>query len=207
MLIRNDKTSRYLSICAFVASALALSGCGQPGQKAAKELAPVPDINIAEAMEIAENVLADMQFDIDKADVSIGYIRTRPLPGAQFLEFWRSDNAGVENSLLANLHTIRRTVELKVNHHQGQLEIDCDVRVQRLSVPEREVVSTARVYAMYTRSTPTLQKLRFDAAQLKDIEWIDLEKDVKLAAKIVKQIRKRISRKANNESPTAESRT
>jgi len=204
----NDK-SRHLSrsfVWALMILAVAFNGCGQQQKKAPTGSVSLPDIGTEEALESAEQVLADMHFDIEKADVSLGYIRTRPLPGAQFFEFWRSDNVGAENALLANLHTIRRTVELKVNRRQGRLEIDCNVRVQRLSVPEREVTSTARAYGMYTRSTPTLQKLRFDAAQIKGIEWIDLEKDEELAAEIVKRIRERIAHKTNDESPKAENR-
>jgi hypothetical protein len=187
---------------------VAFNGCAhQQRLKAITGSAYMPHIGTNEAMKVAEDVLAEMHFEIDKADVSIGYIRTRPLPAAQLFEFWRSDNIGSENTLLANLHTIRRTVELNVNHHQGQLEIDCDVRVQRLSLPERETFSTARAYGMYTRSSPTLQKLRFDASQLRDIEWIDLEEDEKLAAEIMKRITERIARKVSNRSREAESPT
>ena len=200
---RPKKTGNLCSY-ALLTCALVLAGCGHQQQKATTDSA---SISAVEAMEVAEDVLAKMHFVIDKADVSTGYIRTRPLPGAQFFEFWRSDNVGSENALLANLHTIRRTVELNMNRRQGQLEIDCDVRVQRLSLPERETFSTARAYGMYTRSGPTLQKLRLDPAQIKDTEWIDLDKDKKLAAEIVKRITKRVARRASSDSRTAESQT
>ena len=184
--------------------ALALTGCGQQQKKAITDSAA---IRADEAMEVAENVLAKMHFSIDKADVASGYIRTRPLSGAQFFEFWRSDNVGSDNVFLSNLHTIRRTVELKMARREGQLKIDCDVRVQRLSLPERETFRTARAYGMYTRSGPTLQKLKLDAAQIRNTEWIDLDEDEKLAAEIVKRITKRIARRSSSYSRTAESRT
>lgn len=202
----NDKsrhTSRLCS-CALMACTIALAGCGQQQKKAITDSA---SISAAEAMEVAEDVLAKMYFAIDKADAASGYIRTRPLSGAQFFEFWRSDNVGSENAFLSNLHTIRRTVELNMNRRQGQLEIDCDVRVQRLSLPERETFSTARAYGIYTRSGPTLQKLKLDPAQIKDTEWIDLDDDEKLAAEIVKRITERIARRSSSDSRTAESRT
>ena len=209
MFTRNDKSNKmnHLCTCALIACLLAFTGCGPQQQKSITDSASVPDIDTSEAMEVAEDVLAKMHFAIDKADVSTGYIRTRPLPGAQFFEFWRSDNVGSKNALLANLHTIRRTVELNINRREGQLEIDCYVRVQRLSLPERETFSTARAYGMYTRSSPVLQKLRLDAAQIRNTEWIDLDEDEKLAAKIVKRITKRIARRSSNDSRTAESRT
>jgi hypothetical protein len=203
---RHKKTGNLCSY-ALLTCALVLAGCGQQQKKSIADSNSLPDIDAGEAMEVAEDVLAKMHFAIDKADVSTGYIRTRPLPGAQFFEFWRSDNVGSENSFLANFHTIRRTVELNMNRRQGQLEIDCDVRIQRLSLPERETFSAARAYGMYTRSGPTLQKLRFSTEQIKGIEWIDLDKDEKLAAEIVKRITERIARRSSNDSRTAESRT
>ncbi|UCF17478.1 MAG: hypothetical protein JSW59_08445 [Phycisphaerales bacterium] len=79
--------------------ALAVAGCGQPQQKVVVVPISVPDTGKAEIMEVAEDVLAEMHFVIEKADVQSGLVRTRPLPGAQFFEFWRSDNVGDENSL------------------------------------------------------------------------------------------------------------
>jgi hypothetical protein len=187
--------------------ALAFAGCGQPQQKVVVVPISVPDTDKAEVLEVAEDVLARMHFTIEKADVPSGLIRTRPLPGAQFFELWRSDNVGDENSLLANLHTIRRTVELDVSRHGDQLQIDCDVRVQRLSLPERDVSSSARVYAMFTRSSPSRPRMSFDVEQRKDIAWIDLEDDTALAARILKRIERRLASRAGGEPPATESRT
>lgn len=176
-------------------------------QDSALYVEPNQEIGKADLMEVAEDVLAGMHFTIEKADVPIGFIRTRPLPGAQLFEFWRSDNVGGKNSLEANLHTIRRTVELDISQHGDQLQIGCDVRVQRLSLPERDVSSSARVYGMFTRSTPSLQKMRFDTEQEKEIAWIDLEKDARLAAEILKRIEKRLASRASAEPQVTESRT
>ena len=201
------RTVGHLFSCALVICALVAAGCGQQQKKAITGPMLVPDIGNAESMEIAEDVLAKMHFAIEKADVPSGYIRTRPLAGAQFFEFWRSDNVGSENSLQANLHTIRRTAELNISRQDGQLQIGCDVRVQRLSLPERELGSNARAYGMYTRSSPTLQKLRFDAAQVKGMAWIDLDRDTELAAEILRRIERRIARRASGESRATENRT
>lgn len=205
--INQRKTVRHLCCCALLTCALALSGCAQQQQKVITGPISVPGTSTTEAMEIAEDVLAKMHFAVEKADVPSGYIRTRPLPGAQFFEFWRSDNVGSENAVLSNLHTIRRTVELDISRQDGQLRIGCDVRVQRLSLPERELGSSARAYGMYTRSNPKLQKLRFDAAQIAGTEWIDLDRDTELAAEILKRIERRIARLASNEPKVTESRT
>jgi hypothetical protein len=154
-------------------------------------------------MEIAEDVLAKMHFAIEKADVGSGVIRTRPLPGAQLFEFWRSDNVGADNCLQANLHTIRRTVELDVSQRGEELCIGCDVRVQRLSLPERDISSSARAYEMFSRSSPSLQTFEFHPEQSKGMAWVDLDKDMRLAAEILRRIEKRIVPRANDKSQLA----
>jgi hypothetical protein len=105
------KSTNNLYTYVLMTFALMLAGCAQQHQDVAGRIY-VPDIGKAETMEVAEDVLAKMQFTIEKADVRSGFIKTRPLPGAQLFEFWRSDNVGADNCLQANLHTVRRTVEL-----------------------------------------------------------------------------------------------
>ena len=164
-------------------------------------------IGMADTMEAAEDVLAGMHFDIEKADIDSGVIRTRPLPGAQFFEFWRSDNVGAENSLAANLHTIRRTVELNVSQRDGELCIGCDVRVQRLSIPERQVSNSSRAYQMFSESNTSLQRLALNPEQEKEMAWIDLDNDTLLAAEILKRIEARIVRRTSDALQMTENET
>lgn len=194
-------------MCAIAVWALAFAGCARQQQIPIIGPISVPDIGTSDTMEVAEDVLAEMHFEIEKADIPTGYIRTRPLPAAQFFEFWRSDNVGSKNSMLANLHTIRRTVVLDVSDENGLLQIDCHVLVQRLSLPEREVSSSARIYGMHTRSSPTLQKLSFDFGQTRDAAWISLDDDKELAAEILRRIAERIDRLASQPPEASEKRT
>jgi hypothetical protein len=180
---------------------LFLTGCEQQHEVVTEQIF-LPDIGNDEVMEIAEDVLAEMHFTIEKADVESGFIKTRPLSGAQFFEFWRSDNVGVENSLQANLHTIRRTVELDLSPRGEQLCIACNVQVQRLSLPERDVSSSARAYEMFSTSSSSLQTLTLGPEQKKNIAWVDLDKDMQLATEILKRIEKRIVHRTNNEQQT-----
>jgi hypothetical protein len=169
-----------------------LVGCAQPPHEEAMRPIDVPDINQAETMVLAEDVLAQLHFSIDKIDVKSGFIKTRPLSGAQFFELWRGDNVGGDNQLLANLHSIRRTVELDITERGEKIRIGCHVKVQRLSLPEREVTSSARAYDMFSKSSPTLQKFSLNPEQEKSMAWIDLDDDIPLATEILKRIRERI---------------
>ena len=167
-----------------------------------------PRISTSDVMEIAGDVLTDMHFTIEKADVQSGFIRTRPLPGAQFFEFWRGDNVGTDNTLAANLHTIRRTVTLDISQvgavREPPLRIDCEVQAQRLSLPERQVNSSARVYGMFSLSSPSLQRLQINPEQEKEMAWIDLGRDSRLEAEILKRIETQIVRQTNRLLQTTE---
>ena len=164
------------------------------------------------AMKIAEDVLAKMHFTIEKADADPatlgidtrrwrGFIRTKPLPGAQFFEFWRSDNVGADNWLESNLHSIRRVVELNMSEQDegppqsgNRLCINCEVQKYKLSLPERHVSSSARAYDMFSASSPALQRIRLNPEQKAGMAWIDLGKDTQLAAEILKRIENRLKR-------------
>lgn len=225
----------YVVHCCLLISILCLlSGCAQqkssPSEMAALDLSN--DANKTEVMKITKDVLAQMQFEIEKFDPEAGYIKTRPLEGAQFFEFWRSDNAGAYNWLLSNLHSVRRTVEIILRRSQDagyggrsdealakqssiddkrettdpfsvvpspptlpqkpelrrMNELSCTVQIQRLSMPEQQVTSSARAYAMFTRSAPGLQTLVLNPEQQRDMAWIDLGRDKELENEIIKRI-------------------
>ncbi len=162
---------------------LFLASCAGTQRYEALEQICLPDTPKAEAMQIAEDVLGKMHFTIDKADADQGLIRTRPLPGPHFFEFWRSDH-----SAEANLHSIRRIVELNISQQGERLCIDCDVKVQRLSLPE------LRGTGHEARGTElrSMQNLNLSPKQKKDMAWLDLGKDTRLETKILKQIEKRL---------------
>ena len=201
-----DKKTWVVFGLGFLVFGLLLTGCAEEQQYGAVEPICVENIDKLEAMEIAEDVLAKMHFTIEKADAETatpridtrrwrGYIRTRPLAGAQFFEFWRSDNAGADNRLESNLHSIRRVVELNMSEQdegppqsRNRLCINCDVQKYRLSMPEHEVSSSARAYEMFSESNPALQNLRLNPEQKAGMAWIDLGKDRQLAAEILKRI-------------------
>jgi len=207
---QGHRSTRAQNLCtyALMTCALVFAGCAQQQRQDISESIYVPDssaagIGKAKTMELAEEVLAGMNFSIEKADIQSGLIRTRPLPGAQFFELWRSDNVGAENALRANIHTIRRTAEIDITRQGEQLRIRCDVQVQRLSLPEREAGggSSGRAYEMYSRSSSSLQQLSFDTEQEKGMAWIELGPDTQLAAEILKRIERQIKRRAGSETP------
>jgi hypothetical protein len=181
------------TICLAACVGLAfLVSCAETGRYEAADQICTPGANKAEAVEAAEDVLGRMHFIIDKADPEQGFVRTKPLSGAQFFELWRKDSIGAFNATESNLHSIRRIAELEIAEKGGQLCIDCRVNVQRLSLPEHEVSSSARAYAMFSTSTASMQELKLRPEQEKDVTWLDLGNDDRLATEILKRIEKEL---------------
>ncbi|MFZ2148866.1 MAG: hypothetical protein WAV28_16755 [Sedimentisphaerales bacterium] len=196
---QGQKYTSTLCTCALMTCALVLAGCAEQQQNGTVKPICVENIDKLQAMEMAEDILAKMHFTIEKADADPatlgintrrwrGFIRTRPLAGAQFFEFWRSDNVGASNWLESNLHSIRRVVELNMSEQDKELCINCNVQIYRLSLPEHHVSSSARAYEMFSESDPALQNLKLLPEQKAGMAWIDLGKDRQLAAEILKRI-------------------
>ena len=177
---------------------LALAGCASQQQSDAsadggtKQLC-LGDIDKAHAMQAAQDTLLGMHFTIEKADTEAGLIRTHPLSGAQFFEFWRKDSTGSFNKTEANLHSIRRTVTLQVSKKDQGMCIDCEVTTQRLNLPEIEVNSSAWAYSMFSQSSSSLQRMKLNPEQEAGIAWVDLGKDGPLASEVLERIEGKFS--------------
>jgi hypothetical protein len=183
------------SACTVLAAIALMLPLGCAGQRQAYQPAEPLRLDGAsrmQTMQAAEDTLGKMRFVIEKLDAEQGIIRTEPLRGAQFFEFWRRDNVGMYNTAEANLHTIRRAVELRITEEQGRVSVDCSVRVERLSLPENEAASISQAYQMHSVSTAGVQRLQLTPQQRQGMAWIDLGQDDRLAAKILEAIAQRI---------------
>ena len=136
-------------------------------------------------MEKAEGVLSAMHFGIDKADVSAGYIRTRPLEGGQFFEFWRQDNIDSYSFGEANLHSLRRIVELEFQPQNGQVCVDGAVRTYRLSLPGSENLNVTHASEVFTRNQSKLLEFELSEDQRSNMTWVELGEDEVLKSEIL----------------------
>jgi hypothetical protein len=144
-----------------------------------------PDYQV---MEVAENVIADMQFTIEKFDVEQGYLSTRPLTGAQLFELWRSDTRGFYNTAASNIHTIQRVVELELKGTGGSSCIDCRVYLKRLSAPPMKVASRGELASRYGEG------LGFEEEQMARMEWVDMGRDGNLEKYIIDKIESKLQK-------------
>ncbi|NLZ06045.1 MAG: hypothetical protein GXY19_12810 [Phycisphaerae bacterium] len=192
---------RISNVVLLLLGATLLSGCAmqQPRGEVA-ETVEISGVRTAEAVDAATKVLRQMRFAVEKADAQAGVVRTLPLTGGQFFEFWRSDNADLSSSLEANLQTLRRSVLVEVAQVNGMLQMRCTIRVQRLSLPGNEVASVSQAYRIHSHSTRTTQRIDPDPTQKGDMSWIDLGDDPKLAAEILRKIAQHIGRPEKDET-------
>jgi hypothetical protein len=204
----NRKLKINLRSFALTLCALFAAGCAEPYKGETIEQICPAGIDKQQAMQITEDVLAKMHFTIAKSDANLGVIKTRPLAGAQFFEFWRKDNVGSFNSAEANLHSIRRIAEVNINQQDTQLCICCNVNTQRLHLPPREITSRSRVYDMFSQSGQTRQTLILNPGQKQGMAWVDLGQDSQLATVILKRIENQIVKTQNGVShPQAEGKS
>ena len=196
------KSSSLFAACAAIAF---LAGCAKHNRNETVEPICPAGIDKQQAMQIAEDVLGKLNFSIAKSDANLGVIKTRPLAGAQFFEFWRKDNVGAFNFDEANLHSIRRIAEININQQDTRLCISCNVNTQRMRLPEQEPRTRSRPYDMFSQSSSTRQKLKLNPKQKVGMAWVDLGNDPKLAAVILKRIENKIAKTQNGVShPQAE---
>lgn len=182
---------RYL-IAAVVLTTLA--GCGGQVRVEPSEQLCMGYVKKVQLMEVCEDILAKMQFVIEKYDVENGFIKTRPLSGAQAFEFWRSDNAGLFNAAESNIQSIQRSVTINIIESENQLCVNCDVLVQRLSLPEQEIKGTAYTPGTFTQSSRSIQRLRLQDDQKKNMTWMDMGADPALESKVLGILKDKINK-------------
>jgi hypothetical protein len=210
-------------LCLLLMGASLGAGCASRPPVSSAEpnvVAPVQTVyeggaTTAKVVDAAEEVLTRMHFVIEKLDAEQGLVRTRPLRGAQFFEFWRSDNASTFAWEEANLQSIRRAVELRVTiedrgqspadsavlrpsssvlHLSSGLCVACTVSVQRLSFWQNEVAGGSEGYRVHSSRSATLQWMDADPQQRRGMAWIDMGQDRDLAARILSRVEQRLER-------------
>ncbi len=191
------KTIKIYAIA--LAAAVLFAGCVRQKEFKPIERICVGNANDATVMKVSQDVLSGLHFETDKYDVSSGVIITKPLSGAQFFEFWRKDNVGSRNFEEANLQSIQRIAKLLFSRNeQGNMCVNCNVDVQRLNLPEREITGSISMSGLFTKSGSSRQNLKLYGGEK---SWDDLGRDKELETAILQRIEKQIAqqRKGKNQ--------
>jgi hypothetical protein len=183
---------KYLALLLIAGSAF-FNGCANQTQLNPAETFCTPVDQETALIQAIETTLSQFHYTIDKSDPQTGIIRTNPLPAAKWFEFWRKDNVGSFNYTEANLHSLRKIIEINISQNADNLCIDCQARVQRLYLPQKHVTSSSRAYHLFSRSASSMQNLRLNPQQRTSVTWIDLGTDVRLSNEILSAIKQKIN--------------
>jgi len=187
------KIEMFFLLCSAV---LFLCGCGEMQRLEKPKPVCVSGLSKSQAMAIAEEVLGQMHFVVAKADVERGILKSRPLPGAQFFEFWRDDVSGDYQTAESNIHTTRRIVELKMFEQGQKVCIACDVKVERLSISELDIENRRHgehgFEKFSDRQSSSKANLELKGLAGSNKEWIPLGGDSRLEGLILRRLEARI---------------
>ncbi len=188
------KAAHKLLMVVLVCGFFVFTGCGQQAQVKNVERVCLSGLDKTKAVAVSEGVLRDMNFTVTKADSGVGYVQSRPLAGGQLFEFWRKDNVGSLNTAEANLHSIRRTVELRMEEEPQEVCINCRVRVERLSLSEPAEKEVGIRFDRITGQRIRTSVLKLEPEAVRK-QWIELGNDEELATVILQQIEKEAAKK------------
>ncbi|RMF71484.1 MAG: hypothetical protein D6744_17890 [Planctomycetota bacterium] len=168
----------------FFATAVAFSvvGCAAPPRATGPTRAVVRVSDRDAFIDGIMTVLREHDFPPDELDRRGGLLVTAPSTSGQWFEIWRRDVHGAYQLLESSIHTMRRTVTVRLHpvpsEAESAYELDVSVRKERLSAPERQITTASGALAIYSERVPTMAGLRGPAAGR--VRWIDLGRDVLL---------------------------
>jgi hypothetical protein len=184
-----------IQICMAALCLSVVGGCGRPRQVVSSD--PVClNYSTEQMMEAAKSALKEMHFNLEKDDPQSLYIRTRPLAGAQYFQFWRQDNADAYTAARSNLHSLRRIVEIEIYPGPDTTCMACRVQVQKLSIPEKPIAGMAGMAGTFTTGGSSRQSMAVDEKQLAQMEWLHEGPDRALEQKILNEIKRQLAKES-----------
>ena len=150
----------------------------------------------AALFDAAERTLRNRRFTIYRADAELGEIVTDPLTGQQMWEFWRSDAVGAYNQFESSMHTILRTIEIRVypvRDSRGAVLPDknyLEVRAytDRLSEPERAFTAANQLPTNYDPTRGLVNALQLEEEQTTKTHRVFLSRDNLLEDSLIRDV-------------------
>lgn len=186
-------TKKYLSLIMMALVILFLIGCAakhQPQLDAVRANATSFD----QVWEACLDSLGDHSFQVDRRDRRFGLIVSQPEIGKQFFEFWRKDAVSSNDVLNSSLHTIRRTVTIRITKQSPtQFQVDVEAQAQRISSPGSQLNSTAEAIELTGRAGVPSSPRRSDYLSPRgEPTWVDIGREGALEQAIMRDIASRL---------------
>ena len=151
------------------------------------------------AFGVSRDVLRGRYFEADRVDRRAGVITTLPSTAGASWELWRRDSADAGGRALAALHTIRKTVLVKIAEPEsGGCRIAVTVTMERQQAPNLEPTATSDLYSLYSRhgflgqqyGTGGRAETRWERKA--GAWWTDIGRDLALEHDLLKEIAARL---------------
>lgn len=151
---------------------------------------PDPDAFYDQALTF----LRQRDFQPEYVNRAEGVILTQPSTGQQWFECWRQDSVGGYQLLESSLHTIRRTVTVRVEPLEPSADqqtaenyrLAVEVAKERYSAPERQVTTASGALAMYSERLPTTEGMLVSKTDF--AHWAPLGRDVLLEERLLNRL-------------------
>lgn len=134
-------------------------------------------------------LLRKHDFPPERVDRTAGLIVTRPSTGKQWFEFWRQDSQGAYQVFESSIHTIRRTITIRLEptaETPDTHRLSVAVEKERYSAPERQITTASGALAIYSERLPTTEGLL--AARTAGEHWVPLGRDGRFERYLLERI-------------------
>ena len=168
---------------------LALTGCHAPGKPGGPTMAGVRAENFEALWGRCVRTLRKHHFAPDRQDRRLGILTSHPSVSMQFFEPWRDDAPGAYQFFEANLSTIRRIVEIRVevaDRPSDEYQVSVQVDKYRYSAPERQVTTASGALQIFGEKLPTTTGERLSREE--GVHWAKLGRDGRLELDLLGEI-------------------
>ena len=167
----------------------ALTGCQAPGKPEGPTIAGVRAENFEALWGRCVRTLRKHHFAPDRQDRRLGILTSHPTVSMQFFEPWRRDAPGLYQFAEANLSTIRRIVEIRIevaDRSSDAYQVAVQVDKYRYSAPERQVTTASGALQIFGERLPTTtgERLPHEGS----VHWAKLGRDERLELSLLGQI-------------------
>ncbi len=180
---------------------LAGSGCGSHTEP----IGPAPEQTsgqkaFAEVWNAATDTLDRYGFEIAYQDRRTGVIRTRPITGKHWFEFWRKDAASDFARKESTLQTIYRSAEVRIvpsDQEKDEFDVRVVAKAVRSSRPVIQVTSTSEAFDLFSYGNRMRTDWRSEDGEIQTI--VPLGEDEALAEQLRQDILSRLGRTSQAE--------
>ncbi|MBN1490121.1 MAG: hypothetical protein JXA69_09405 [Phycisphaerae bacterium] len=186
----NTRLARMLGLALLLA--VVIAGCQAPppaeGPTMARISLAAPD-EVDQLWATAADVLRAHNLWPDRQDRAAGVMTSFPDTSASFFEFWRPLPTSAFGRAEANLQTVRRKAEVRIEpaaDDSPDYNVSVRVDVSRYCSVERQATSSASAFQIFGAKLPTVEG-RTESRQA-SAYWLDLGRDERMESALLDRI-------------------